>query len=155
MEWCSPMYTLCCFTGATHSSLHGVGFHCIEDHGVTSGWLFLVTFRRGDLVSIKCIFLMKVFIRSTRTQRVKWTIAITWRPLSVRLPSVNFKKKSSPLKLLKGFKPNLGQMILRVSSSKMASEVLIRQKTWPPLLRKDTGIKICSKQSGDFFRWSI
>jgi hypothetical protein len=43
------------------------------------------------------------------TQRVMWGIAITWRPSSV----CKLFQKSSPLKPLNQFKPNLAWIILR------------------------------------------
>ena len=42
----------CVVSWGTRRSLHGVGFHRIEDHGVT---LLTVASRRGDLISIKYI----------------------------------------------------------------------------------------------------
>jgi hypothetical protein len=42
----------CVVAWANRRSLHGVGFHRIEDHGVT---LLTVASWRGDLVSIKYI----------------------------------------------------------------------------------------------------
>jgi hypothetical protein len=42
----------CVVAWATWRSLHGVGFHHIEDHGVT---LLTIVSWRGDLVSIKYI----------------------------------------------------------------------------------------------------
>jgi hypothetical protein len=64
------------------------------------------------------------------TQRVMWAIAITWRPSSV----CKLLKKSSPLKPLGQFKPNLAWIILRGFPLKVMSDDPADQPSWPPCL---------------------
>ena len=45
------------------------------------------------------------------------------------------KKKSSPLKLLSQFQPNLAEMILRWSPFKIVSVSAVLYPRWPPLLK--------------------
>jgi hypothetical protein len=59
-----------------------------------------------------------------------WAIAITWRPASV----CKLFKKSSPLKLLGQFKPNLAWIILRGFPLKVMSDDPADQPSWPPCL---------------------
>jgi hypothetical protein len=66
------------------------------------------------------------------TQRVMWAIAITWRPSVVRR---KLFQKSSPLKVLDQWKPNLVWIITRVSSFKIVSGDAVHQPTWPLLLK--------------------
>lgn len=52
----------------TPTLLHGVSFHWVEDHGVTSGCLFVYChFWRGGLVFIKCI---PSFLKSTSIHKI-------------------------------------------------------------------------------------
>ena len=82
------------------------------------------------------------------TQRVMWAILITWRPSSssvVRRPSVVRRKlfqKSSPLKVLDQWKPNLVWIITRVSSFKIVSGDAVHQPTWPLLLKIEHMVKL-------------
>jgi hypothetical protein len=64
------------------------------------------------------------------TQRLMWAIAITWRPSSV----CKLLKKSSPLKPLGQFKPNLAWIILRGFPLKVMSDDPADQPSWPPCL---------------------
>ena len=52
-----------------------------------------------------------------------------------RLSSLTIFQTSSPLKLLNGFEWNLTWLFLSISCTKCALRFLIRQKTWPPLLK--------------------
>ena len=87
------------------------------------------------------------FFLAHLTQRVRWAIAITWRPSSssvVRPSSVvrrKLIKKSSPLKVLDQWKPNLVWIITRVSSSKIVSGDAVHQPTWPLLLKIEHMVK--------------
>ena len=74
------------------------------------------------------------------TQRVKWAIAITWRPSSLYV--VNLFKKISPLKVLDQWKPNLVWIITRVSSFKIVSSDAVHQPTWPLLLKIEHMVKL-------------
>ena len=83
------------------------------------------------------------------TQRVMWAILITWRPSSSsvvrRLSSVVRRKlfqKSSPLKVLDQWKPNLVWIITRVSSFKIVSGDAVHQPTWPLLLKIEHMVKL-------------
>ena len=82
------------------------------------------------------------------TQRVMWAILITWRPSSssvVRPSSVVRRKlfqKSSPLKVLDQWKPNLVWIITRVSSFKIVSGDAVHQPTWPLLLKIEHMVKL-------------
>ena len=82
---------------------------------------------------IKCIYFL-----AHLTQRVRWAIAITWRPSYV----VNFFQKSSPLKVLDQWKPNLVWIITRVSSFKIVSGDAVHQQTWPLLLKIEHMVKL-------------
>ena len=59
-----------------------------------------------------------------------WAIAITWRQLSV----CKLFQKSSPLKPLGQFKPNLTWIILRGFPLKVMSDDPADQPSWPPCL---------------------
>ena len=63
-------------------------------------------------------------------QRVMWGIAITWRPASV----CKLFQKSSPLKPLGQFKPNVAWIILRGFPLKVMSDDPVDQPSWPPCL---------------------
>ena len=83
------------------------------------------------------------------TQRVMWAILITWRPSSssvVRRPSSVVRRKlfqkSSPLKVLDQWKPNLVWIITRVSSFKIVSGDAVHQPTWPLLLKIEHMVKL-------------
>jgi hypothetical protein len=75
------------------------------------------------------------------TQRVKWAIAITWRPSSSSVVRRKLFQKSSPLKVLDQWKPNLVWIITRVSSSKIVSGDAVHQPTWPLLLKIEHMVK--------------
>ena len=68
------------------------------------------------------------------TQRVRWAIAITWRPSSSSVVCRKLFQKSSPLKVLDQWKPNLVWIITRVSSFKNVSGDAVHQPTWPIVL---------------------
>ena len=76
------------------------------------------------------------------TQRVRWAIAITWRPSSVIRRKLF--QKSSPLKVLDQWqwKPNLVWIITRVSSFKIVSGDAVHQPTWPLLLKIEHMVKL-------------
>ena len=73
------------------------------------------------------------------TQRVMWAIPITWRPSVVRR---KLFQKSSPLKVLDQWKPNLVWIITRVSSFKIVSVDAVHQPTWPLLLKIEHMVKL-------------
>ena len=60
-----------------------------------------------------------------------WAIAITWRPLFV----CKLFQKSSPLKPLGQFKPNLAWISLRWFPLKVMSDSHALHPRWPPLLK--------------------
>ena len=78
------------------------------------------------------------------TQRVRWAIAITWRPSSSSVVVVRRKlfQKSSPLKVLDQWQPNLVWIITRVSSFKIVSGDAVHQPTWPLLLKIEHMVKL-------------
>ena len=81
------------------------------------------------------------------TQRVMWAILITWRPSSsVRRPSSVVRRKlfqkSSPLKVLDQWKPNLVWIITRISSFKIVSGDAVHQPTSPLLLKIEHMVKL-------------
>jgi hypothetical protein len=76
------------------------------------------------------------------TQRVRWAIAITWRPLSSSIVRRKLFKKSSPLKVLDQWKPNLVWIITRVSSLKIVSGDAVHQPIWPLLLKIEHMVKL-------------
>ena len=73
------------------------------------------------------------------TQRVRWAIAITWCPSVV---CHKLFKKSSPVKVLDQWKPNLVWIITRVSSFKFVSDDAVHQPTWPLLLKIEHMVKL-------------
>ena len=75
------------------------------------------------------------------TQRVMWAILITWRPSSSVVRRKLFQK-SSPLKVLDQWKPNLVWIITRVSSFKIVSGDAVHQPTWPLLLKIEHMVKL-------------
>jgi hypothetical protein len=76
------------------------------------------------------------------TQRVRWAIAITWRPSSSSVVRRKLFQKSSPLKVLDQWKPNLVWIITRVSSFKIVSGDAVHQPTWPLLLNIEHMVKL-------------
>ena len=74
------------------------------------------------------------------TQRVMWAIAITWRPSSVVRRKLF--QKSSPLKVLDQWKPNLVWIITRVSSFKIVSGDAVHLPTCPLLLKIEHMVKL-------------
>ena len=75
------------------------------------------------------------------TERVMWAIAITWRPSSSVVRRKPFQK-SSPLKVLDQWKPNLVWIITRVTSFKIVSGDAVHQPTWPLLLKIEDMVKL-------------
>ena len=76
------------------------------------------------------------------TQRVRWAIAITWRPSSSSVVRRKLFQKSSPLKVQDQWKPNLVWIITRVSSLKTVSGDTVHQPTWPLLLKIEHMVKL-------------
>ena len=76
------------------------------------------------------------------TQRVMWAIAITWRSSSSSVIRRKLFQKSSPLKVLDHWKPNLVWIITRVSSFKIVSGDAMHQPTWPLLLKIEHMVKL-------------
>ena len=76
------------------------------------------------------------------TQRVSWAIAITWRPSSSSVLRRKLFQKSSPLKVLEQWKPNLVWIITRVSSFKIVSGDAVHQPTWPLLQKIEHMVKL-------------
>ena len=76
------------------------------------------------------------------TQRVMWAILITWRPSSSSVVRRKLFQKSSPLKVLDQWKPNLVWIITRVSSFKIVSGDAVHQPTWPLLLKIEHMVKL-------------
>ena len=76
------------------------------------------------------------------TQRVMWAIPITWRPSSSSVVRRKLFQKSSPLKVLDQWKPNLVWIITRVSSFKIVSGDAVHQPTWPLLLKIEHMVKL-------------
>ena len=74
-------------------------------------------------------------------ERVRWAIAITWRPSSSSVCRKLFQK-SSPLKVLEQWKPNLVWIITRVSSYKIVSGDTVHHPTWPLLLEIEHMVKL-------------
>ena len=76
------------------------------------------------------------------TQRVRWAIAITWRPSSLSVVRRKLFQKSSPLKVLDQWKPNLVWIITRVSSFKIVSGDAVHRPTWLLLLKIEHMVKL-------------
>ena len=76
------------------------------------------------------------------TQRVMWAIAITWRPSSSSNVRRKLFQKSSPLKVLDQWKPNLVWIVTRVSSFKFVFGDAVHQPTWPLLLKIEHMVKL-------------
>ena len=76
------------------------------------------------------------------TQRVLWAIAITWRPSLSSVVRRKLFQKSSPLKVLVQWKPNLVWIITRVSSFKFVSGDAVHQPIWPLLLKIEHMVKL-------------
>ena len=76
------------------------------------------------------------------TQRVRWAIAITWRPSSSSVIRRKLFQKFSHLKVLDQWKPNLVWIITRVSSFKIVSRDAVHQPTWPLLLKIEHMVKL-------------
>ena len=76
------------------------------------------------------------------TWRVTWAIAITWRPSSSSIVCRKLFQKSSPLKVLDQWKPNLVRIITMVSSFKIVSGDAVHQPTWPLLLKIEHMVKL-------------
>ena len=76
------------------------------------------------------------------TQRVLWAIAITWRPSLSSVVRRKLFQKSSPLKVLDQWKPNLVWIITRVSSFKFVSGDAVHQPIWPLLLKIEHMVKL-------------
>ena len=88
-------------------------------------------------ISFACTFPVQfVQFLAHLTQRVRWAIAITWRPSSI------VHRKSPPLKVLDQWKPNLVWIITRVSSFKFVSDDAVHQPTWPLLLKIEHMVKL-------------
>ena len=92
---------------------------------------------------------IKLTIKVTRvsflahlTQMVMWAIAITWRPSSSSVVRRKLFQKSSSLKVLDQWKPNLVWIITRVSSFKIVSGDAVHQPTWPLLLKIEHMVKL-------------
>ena len=73
---------------------------------------------------------------SSPDQKARWAIAITWR---LSWSVCKLFKKSSSLKPLNQFEPNLTTINLRVSSLKIVSDVPADQRTWLSLLKVEHG----------------
>ena len=71
-----------------------------------------------------------------------WAIAITWRLSSSSVVRCKLFQKSSPLKVLDQWKPNLVWIITRVSSFKIVSGDAVNQPTWPLLLKIEDMVKL-------------
>ena len=76
------------------------------------------------------------------TQRVRWAIAIAWRPSSSSVVLRNHFKNISPLKVLDQWKPNSVWIITRVSSFQIVSDDAVHQPTWPLLLKIEHMLKL-------------
>ena len=87
------------------------------------------------------LFLIGQFLAHL-TQRVMWAILITWRPSSSSVVRRKLFQKSSPLKVLDQWKPNLVWIITRVSSFKIVSGDAVHLPTWPLLLKIEHMVKL-------------
>ena len=76
------------------------------------------------------------------TQRVMWAITITWRLSSSSVVRRKLFQKSSPLKVLDQWKPNLVWIITRVSSLKIVSVDAVHQPCWSLLLKIEHMVKL-------------
>ena len=84
----------------------------------------------------------KIFFLAHLTQRVMWAILITLRPSPSSVVRRKLFQKSSPLKVLDQWKPNLVWIITRVSSFKIVSGDAVHQPTWPLLLKIEHMVKL-------------
>ena len=94
-----------------------------------------------EWVSDCCLMPTKQFLAHL-PQRVMWAILITWRPSSSSVVRRKLFQKSSPLKVLDQWKPNLVWIITRVSSFKIVSGDAVHQPTWPLLLKIEHMVKL-------------
>ena len=87
------------------------------------------------------VFFFSLFSSPDPKGRVRWAIAITWRPSSSSVVRRKLFQKSS-LKVLDQWKPNLVWIITRVSSFKIVSGDAVHQPTWPLLLKIEHMVKL-------------
>ena len=105
-----------------------------------------------DKICVKCDFNLSyicyfwvmplIYARNYVFSSHDWAIAITWRPSSSSVVRRKLFKKSSPLKVLDQWKPNLVWIITRVSSFKFVSSDAVHQPTWQMLLKIEHMIKL-------------
>ena len=102
-----------------------------------------VRFSNGDCYIIWCHkYPFIQILLAHLTQRVMWAIAITWRLSSSSVVRRKLFQKSSPLKVLDQWKPNLVWIITRVSSFKILSGDAVHQPTWSLLLKIEHMVKL-------------
>jgi hypothetical protein len=89
----------------------------------------------------RSLFVLLQFLAHLK-KKVMWAIAITWRPSSSSVVRRKLCKKSSPLKVLDQWKPNLVWIITRVSSFKIVYGDAVHQPTWPLLLKIEHMVKL-------------
>ena len=97
-----------------------------------------IAVKLDTLPLLLCFILFNQFLAHL-TQKVMWAIAITCRPSVVRR---KLFQKSSTLKVLDQWKPNLVWIITRVSSFKIVSSDAVHQPTWPLLLKIEHMVKL-------------
>ena len=71
-----------------------------------------------------------------------WAIAITWHTPSSSVVRRKLFQKSSPLKVLDQWKPNMVWIITRVSSFKIVSGDAVHQPTWQLLLKIEHMVRL-------------
>ena len=96
----------------------------------------------ANINSIVAQIVEKLWFLAHLTWRVRWAIAITWHPSSSVVVCCKLFKKSSPLKVLDQWKPNLVWIITRVSSLKIVSGDAMHQPTWPLLQKIEHMVKL-------------
>ena len=109
----------------------------------------MVTFFLSRMAGILKIFIFEIYkslplwyITTLLLSRVRWAIAITWCLSSSSVVRRILFQKSSPLKVLNQWKPNLVWIITRVSSFKIMSGDAVHQPTWPLLLKIEHMVKL-------------
>ena len=126
------------------NSINKFSEHCCQTRASLPIYVLLITFPMKTFWDIEYLKDGILFCRflAHLTQRVRWAIAITWRPSSSSVVRRNLFQKSSPLKVLDQWKPNLVWIITRVSSFKIVSGDAVHQPTWPLLLKIEHMVKL-------------
>jgi hypothetical protein len=95
---------------------------------INSRWMIFCQLLAVGIWNLAKYFVVTTFLAHL-TRRVMWAIAITWHLSSSSVVRHKLFQKSSPLKVLDQWKPNLVWIITRVSSIKIVSGDAVHQPT--------------------------